>query len=269
MGVVVSVSLDAVGTLWVANASGVVLAGTLDDSSSSLAVVSIPGDDTPSCARVSASFGRPAPAPSVNVLPEPACVDTIGDGSVAFVDFPVGVSFKWIPTPVGQPTCDVLTAALDRYTRIIASGASPLDVNAVAPRTGRTAMASSPPAATVVEVRVASLEPSPRPSPDMDESYTLLIGSSSADEANGVTVSLSANTVWGALRGLETLSQLAQAVPGETPVARRFTAINITDWPRFAYRGLMVDPARRFLPMSALEAVIDSMAYAKLNVRED
>lgn len=272
VGVAVSVSLDAVGTLWVANASGVVLAGTLD-SPISLAVVSVPSDGIPSCARVSASFGRPAPAPSVNVLPEPACVEIVGDGSVAFVDFPAGVSFKWIPTPVGQPTCDVLSAALDRYTRIIASGASPLDINAAAPHTGRAATALSPPlpppAATVVEVRVASLETSPQPSPDMDESYSLLIGSSSVDDTNGVTVSLSTNTVWGALRGLETLSQLAQAVPGEASVARRFPAINITDWPRFAYRGLMVDPARRYLPMSVLEAVIDSMAYAKLNVRED
>ena len=43
-------------------------------------------------------------------------------------------------------------------------------------------------------------------------------------------------------------------------------AVNISDTPRFQYRGLMVDPARRFLPISSLHAVIDSMSYAKLNV---
>ena len=45
-----------------------------------------------------------------------------------------------------------------------------------------------------------------------------------------------------------------------------FLAVNIADRPRFPYRGLMVDPARRFLPISMLQAVIDSMSYAKLNV---
>jgi len=103
----------------------------------------------------------------------------------------------------------------------------------------------------------------------MDESYTLLIGTD-----GGAAVTLSSATVWGALRGLETLSQLAKALPGETSwvvpapasPARRFPAVNVTDWPRFSYRGLMVDPARRYLPISALEAVVDSMAYTKLNV---
>jgi hexosaminidase len=45
-----------------------------------------------------------------------------------------------------------------------------------------------------------------------------------------------------------------------------FPAVQIADSPRFPYRGLMVDPARRFLPVSLLQAVVDSMSYAKLNV---
>jgi hypothetical protein len=277
VGVAVSVAVDSAGTMWIANTLGAVLTGVLGDGTAvSLQVVSTPGDGAPACASVSASFGRPAPPLSLNVLPAPACVTALSNGSTpSFVDFPDGVNFKWVPVGANQPACDVLTAALNRYTRIIASGASPLDTagdsaTAAAAAVSHRAASEAPlPIATVVEVRVDTLVASPRPSDGMDESYTLLIGTD-----GGAAVTLSSATVWGALRGLETLSQLAKALPGETSwvvpapasPARRFPAVNVTDWPRFSYRGLMVDPARRYLPMSALEAVVDSMAYTKLNV---
>lgn len=40
----------------------------------------------------------------------------------------------------------------------------------------------------------------------------------------------------------------------------------IVDKPRFAYRGLLVDTARHFIPVPILKKQIDSMAYNKLNV---
>lgn len=40
----------------------------------------------------------------------------------------------------------------------------------------------------------------------------------------------------------------------------------IIDKPRFAYRGLLVDTARHFIPVPILKKQIDSMAYNKLNV---
>ncbi len=84
-----------------------------------------------------------------------------------------------------------------------------------------------------------------------DESYRLEIESSG--------VELAAATEWGALRGLATLTQL---VAGQ----RSVPCLRIDDAPRFPWRGLLLDPARRFLPASALERTLDAMALCKLNV---
>ena len=40
---------------------------------------------------------------------------------------------------------------------------------------------------------------------------------------------------------------------------------DITDAPRFAHRGLMVDTARHFQPLASLRKVVDALPYAKLN----
>ena len=73
---------------------------------------------------------------------------------------------------------------------------------------------------------------------------------------------LSAPTVVGALRGLETLLQLLDAdrqgyfLPG----------VQIEDRPRFPWRGLMIDVARHFQTMEVLKRNLDAMAALKLNV---
>ena len=40
---------------------------------------------------------------------------------------------------------------------------------------------------------------------------------------------------------------------------------DITDKPRYPWRGLMVDPARHFLPTADLKKFVDMMAYYKFN----
>jgi hexosaminidase len=42
-------------------------------------------------------------------------------------------------------------------------------------------------------------------------------------------------------------------------------AVEIVDTPRFAWRGLLVDPARHFLPLEFLKKLVDVMALHKLN----
>ncbi|MBI3948577.1 MAG: beta-N-acetylhexosaminidase [Armatimonadetes bacterium] len=43
-------------------------------------------------------------------------------------------------------------------------------------------------------------------------------------------------------------------------------SVAIRDWPDFRWRGLLVDPARRFIPMPLLKQYVDLMARGKLNV---
>jgi len=73
---------------------------------------------------------------------------------------------------------------------------------------------------------------------------------------------LSAPTVTGALRGLETFSQLV------APDAHSFSvpALHIDDHPRFLWRGLSLDVSRHWMPLPVIERNIDAMAAVKLNV---
>lgn len=103
-------------------------------------------------------------------------------------------------------------------------------------------------------VNVATATSDAVPQPDVDEGYTLSI-----DEHQ---ISLSAKTDIGALRGMETLLQLAQ--PDGDHYA--FPAVRIQDAPRFPWRGLMLDPGRHFLPVANILRTLDGMAAVKLNV---
>lgn len=88
------------------------------------------------------------------------------------------------------------------------------------------------------------------PSPNMLEQYQLDISQSE--------IVLSAPAETGILRGLETLLQLVEQ--------GKVNALSIKDQPRFRWRGLLLDPARRFLPLPVLKRKVDIMAATKLNV---
>ena len=87
-----------------------------------------------------------------------------------------------------------------------------------------------------------------------DESYTLDITRDGA--------AINAPAIDGALRGLETFAQSIQ--PG--PDGFRAPAMRIEDHPRFAWRGLMMDVSRHFMPVETVERNLDAMAAVKLNV---
>jgi hexosaminidase len=89
---------------------------------------------------------------------------------------------------------------------------------------------------------------------DEDESYSLVVSSTQ--------IQLSAPTVVGALRGVETLLQLVACDHGACHVP----AVRIEDAPRFRWRGLMIDVSRHFEPVSVIERTLDGMAMVKLNV---
>eukprot|EP00759_Apiculatamorpha_spiralis_P047501 PhF_6_TR43148/c0_g1_i1/m.66038/K12373/HEXA_B; hexosaminidase len=91
----------------------------------------------------------------------------------------------------------------------------------------------------------------------VDESYTL--------DISPTGISLTANTVYGAYHGMETLSQLVVFNFDTESYQISGTPWMIQDAPRFPHRGLLVDSARHFEPLASLKNVLDSMSYAKLN----
>jgi len=87
-----------------------------------------------------------------------------------------------------------------------------------------------------------------------DESYELVISESGAK--------LTAPCSLGILHGLQTFLQLVETTADgfSVPVA------TIQDKPRFAWRGLLIDVGRHFIPLDALRRNVDGMAAVKMNV---
>ena len=87
------------------------------------------------------------------------------------------------------------------------------------------------------------------------ESYSITF-----DDASGCLVS--AATVFGMLRALQTTIQALDPLTG----LRLPKSFVIVDKPQFAYRGLLVDTSRHFIPVPLLQQIIAAMSSVKLNV---
>ena len=103
---------------------------------------------------------------------------------------------------------------------------------------------------------------------DSSESYPLLATdeSYSLDIKSPSDISLNAKTVYGALRGLETLSQLVIFDFDQESYFIPATPIQVSDAPRYPHRGVLLDTSRHYQPIQFLQKTIDSLAYAKYNV---
>ena len=88
------------------------------------------------------------------------------------------------------------------------------------------------------------------------EGYTLSVTPSG--------IRISANTAAGIFYGMQTLLQLLppDAVPGQNAT---IPCVEITDYPRFGWRGLMLDVSRHFFTKEEVEKYIDEMVRYKYN----
>lgn len=102
-----------------------------------------------------------------------------------------------------------------------------------------------------VSVRISCLGKENRA--DRGEGYRLDV------QADGVVIEADGPT--GALRALATLRQLVGLSPGGIAIPLQ----RIDDKPRFAWRGVLLDPARNFISIETLERQIDAMERVKLN----
>ncbi|XP_076436775.1 beta-hexosaminidase subunit beta-like [Babylonia areolata] len=174
-----------------------------------------------------------------------------GDRTLSDVPWPMPASWSRDATPLtlhpsslffhsNMAHCDVIDDAISRYRHLLSllkddSPQSESDLKQV-------------------EITVESEVCEELPYLDMDETYSL--------QTHGARVTIVTHTVWGALRGLETFSQLPYEDSGKVQV-NRWT---ITDRPRFPHRGFMIDTARHYLPLAIIKKHLDAMTWSKLNV---
>jgi len=177
---------------------------------------------------------EPTPTPKLNLMPVPASVQFHNER------LPVDSSFRVATRGYADAR---LTGGISRFMRRLE---------------GRTVLTFAPgiaPDDQTTPLIVNCQGPGQNiPAVGENESYRIDITSRQA--------LLTAPTVIGALRGLETLLQLLDAdrngyfVPG----------VQIEDQPRFPWRGLLIDVGRHFQTMEVLKRNLDAMAAVKLNV---
>lgn len=101
------------------------------------------------------------------------------------------------------------------------------------------------------------------PHMDMDEKYELNINS---PDSLGRAQIIS-STVWGILRGMETFSQLVHSSMDHGDSAKYLVnGTQITDYPRFTHRGILLDTSRHYIAKSVIRDNLDLMEMNKFSV---
>jgi hexosaminidase len=158
-----------------------------------------------------------------------------------------------------ESKCQIVVEALDRYRGILLTEKGKPSLNDLKRNRGdRIKPQSTDGNLTELQVIVDQTTCERYPYLGMNEKYTLGV------YENGTAV-LRAPTVWGALRGLETFSQLAY-LPGKQGESLKIRTALIDDWPRFAHRGMLLDTSRHFLSTNVIKKNLDVMAHTKYNV---
>lgn len=72
---------------------------------------------------------------------------------------------------------------------------------------------------------------------------------------------IKSDTIYGMIRGLETFFQFVYPLGNVIPCPTL-----IEDYPRFKWRGLLLDTSRHFHPVKTIKKIIDGLNYSKYNV---
>eukprot|EP01106_Pelomyxa_sp_JSP_P000973 TRINITY_DN1143_c0_g1_i5.p1 TRINITY_DN1143_c0_g1~~TRINITY_DN1143_c0_g1_i5.p1 ORF type:complete len:516 (+),score=96.17 TRINITY_DN1143_c0_g1_i5:68-1549(+) len=111
---------------------------------------------------------------------------------------------------------------------------------------------------TTLTIYVLADDGKERPTLTTDESYQLSV--------NAPSSTITANSIFGAMRGLETFSQLIDYDWKLSTYSIPSTPVTISDTPRFPWRGLLIDSSRHYLDIATIKRIIDALSYNKMNV---
>lgn len=176
------------------------------------------------------------------------------------------ITASLVPLPVLASTDEAESFTLTARTRVVAGPGA--DVRAVADDLARLLRP-----ATGFALPVSTTEATSPP----DDSIVLRLGtgdSTLGDEGYDLTilrsgVLISANAAAGLFHGMQTLRQLLPAsieANHASPGPWRIVGGRVIDYPRFAYRGAMLDVTRHFFAVADVERYIDELALYKVNM---
>ena len=143
----------------------------------------------------------------------------------------------------------ILIDASQRYTRLMFAHSA---ISSSRP-------SSASPAPTAFSISVSVLDVDVPLALGVDESFELHV-------INAKGGNITSATVWGAMHAMETLSQLVTYDPSSASFVIPSTPIAISDAPRFAWRGVLVDTARHYITVPMILHILDAMSYSRFNV---
>ncbi|VVC99098.1 unnamed protein product [Leptidea sinapis] len=151
--------------------------------------------------------------------------------------------------------CTILAKAIERYSYIIKSK-NGVRRSLEPRRKKKSAHRSSSYQGRLAGLDVELTAPCEEyPHFEMDESYNLNVSATSV---------LRSSSIWGAIRGLETFAQLFYLTDDRNEL--RVNKTQISDYPRYSHRGLLLDTSRHYISMSTILKMLDAMAMNKMNV---
>ncbi|ORZ39578.1 glycoside hydrolase superfamily [Catenaria anguillulae PL171] len=236
----------------------------------------------------SSSLPPPSPSPfparpksaakaPIPVLPLPRRI-TLGTAAQNNVTLPLPISFA-LPSNASV----FLQSTVSRYIPLVFPCTEPQSIIVAAGLLPATT-------GTVIVVTVHSADESL--GVETNERYTL----NTSQQDSRLAIEISAATVYGAMRALDTLAQLVSPISPmgllanvdnsflptsllPEPMVRtadlrharsqdilRSVPLTIDDWPRVPHRGLLIDTSRHFIPLGILKRMVDGIAAAKMNV---
>ncbi|MEX2272904.1 MAG: beta-N-acetylhexosaminidase [Vicinamibacterales bacterium] len=176
---------------------------------------------------------------------------------------PAAAPHSLIPAPISFTATGAAPFTVTPRTRIIVNDREAVGVATFLARL----IAAAPSAAISVEL----IEAGPLP----EDAFVLQLRPGAAMAAEGYTLASTATQVVitashpaGLFYGVQTLRQLLPAAVEHEWLRRKtlsVPAVSITDAPRFAWRGAMLDVARHFFGVEEVTRLLDLMALHKMN----
>ena len=206
---------------------------------------------------VSAAAAGSPPAGRATVTGGDACSLWPMPHTVQVEGGPVALStVTFAATAPSSAVRETLAASFARYESLLLGRAEPTSGTGINPTA----------AATALHVDAVVLTDSLELGVNTDYAYNVSLQPNTDPTVRQATVVIRAQTVYGAIYGLETLSQMVQRGAGPSPPTLCARQIRVVDWAAFRWRGLMLDTGRRFFPVPLVKQILDAMGYSKMNV---